>query len=133
VDGDSCALVEVKRRTCGREFARALRHLGAEEQTRPLGFEPSLFKVVEDAHDQLRQHDPMHQRLWIVWRNVDMHAGGDMGLQTVVGPLYGVKEAILPAEIGDGACCAPELRPCKPRSVMAISPCIVALTGLPQN
>lgn len=28
---------------------------------------------------------------------------GDVGLQTVVGTLYGVKEAILPAEHGDGA------------------------------
>lgn len=104
VDGDRLGyFVEVKRRTDSEEFARALRDLGDGEQTRPLGVDPNLKRALDSAHDQLRRLDSGHDRLWIVWLAVDVHAGAVVGIETVAGTLFGVKQAILPAEHGDGA------------------------------
>lgn len=104
VDGDGPGyLVEVKKRIDTEEFTRALRDLSDGEQARPLGVDPNLKRVLDNAHDQLRQVDSAHDRLWIVWMKVDIHAGADVGLRTVAGTLYGIKEAILPKEHGEGA------------------------------
>ncbi len=104
VDGDGSGyLVEVKRRTDSEEFARALRKLGDSEQVRPLGFEPNLMAILESARDQLQQWDSNHARLWVIWLAMDVHAGTEVAIETVVGTLYGVKQAIMPAEHGEGA------------------------------
>lgn len=104
VDGDGPGfLVEVKRRTDSEEFTRALRDCHDGEQARHLGLDRNLQRALDSAHDQLRRLDPSHDRLWIVWLTLDVHAGGKVGIETVVGTLYGVKQAILPAEHGDGA------------------------------
>lgn len=104
VDGDAIGyLVEVKKRIDSEEFARALQELGDGEQARPLGVDPNLVRVFDNAYHQLRQLDPGHDRLWIVWMTMDVHAGTEIGIETVAGTLYGVKQVILPAELGDGA------------------------------
>jgi hypothetical protein len=104
VDGDTLGyLVEVKRRTDTEPFDLALRHLGDGEQARPIGVDPNLIRVFDNAYHQLRQLDSGHTRLWIVWVALDVHAGTEIGIETVAGTLYGVKQAIMPAEHHDRA------------------------------
>lgn len=62
---------------------------------RDLFHQNKIFAMVADAREQLRAHDPLHERLWVVWLSAEERRWGGGALENLRGTLLGIRWVVL--------------------------------------